>query len=169
MLIAVTGPESSGKTTLAKQLAEALGAEYVPEFARSYLEGKGSYSEEDLLEIAKGQIELEKNALCQKPRYLVIDTEMLVMKVWSEWRFGRVHPHIEEQFRERQYDLLVLCSPDLPWEEDPLREHPDEGDRQIIFEHYKKHLEDYEKPYMSISGKDRLGQVLDAINLPKKV
>ena len=57
-IITIVGPESSGKTTLARQLAADLGCPWVPEYAREYLDGLGrTYEEDDLQIIARGQLE----------------------------------------------------------------------------------------------------------------
>jgi NadR type nicotinamide-nucleotide adenylyltransferase len=162
--ISITGPESSGKSILAEELAETLNTAFVPEFAREYLEKLDRpYYEPDLLKIAMQQCQAEDVAALSKPEYLICDTDMLVMKIWSEVKYGRVHPFILDQYRRRKYDLVLLMSPDLPWVDDPLREHPEK--RAELFEMYKSNLEESSLPFEIIKGhgKDRLNNALSAL------
>ena len=151
--IGITGPESAGKTTLAKALAAHYKTAYVPEFSRLYLEKHGSkYDEADLLEIAKGQYAWELAYARDAKRLLICDTDLLVIKIWSEVRFQECHPWIERQLHLHPYDLFLLCKPDLPWEPDPLRENPD--DREDLYQRYLKALEDMNANFFEISGSD---------------
>jgi len=123
--VAITGSESTGKSMLSKQLAEHYQTAWVPEYAREYLDQLGrSYEEEDLLAIALGQLNLEKNVETQTGRYLFSDTELLVVKIWSDVKYKRCDPRILEMLEAQQYDLYLLCYIDIPWEYDPQREHP---------------------------------------------
>ena len=145
--IAFTGPESCGKTTIAKQFAAHVGGTYVEEFARAYLEKRnGLYNESDLVTIAQGQWA----QWYQTDGILVADTEMLVLKVWSEVRFGRVDTLIEEALKTQDFDHYFLCYPDIPWEPDPLREHPEQ--RMELFQRYKNSLEKMNLPYSILKG-----------------
>lgn len=147
--IAITGPESSGKTTLAKTLAEQLGVRWIPEFARTYLlENNGNYEQEDLVKIARGQITAWNKF--SKEEILICDTEMLVMKVWSQVKYNTVHPFILKALSEQQFDHYFLCRPDIPYEEDPLREHPDQ--REELFEIYLEELKIRKLPFTIIEG-----------------
>ena len=149
--IVLTGPESTGKTTLAKALATHYNTVWVPEFARSYLETiKRAYVESDLLTIAKGQIESEEDLLQTANKLLFCDTALLVLKVWSEVSYNRVDAWIEEQFHTRPYDLYLLCGTDTKWEYDPLREHPD--GREMLYKIYLKHLSTYNLPFIELNG-----------------
>lgn len=136
--IVVIGPESTGKSTLSKSLAEQLHTVWVPEFARTYLENLGrEYTESDLLEIAKGQIAAEDVAIATADKYLICDTDLYVIKVWSEAKFGRCHPWILEQIAQREYDLYLLAYIDTEWQDDPLREHPLPQERQYFYNIYR--------------------------------
>ncbi len=149
--IVITGPESTGKSTLAEAVARHFRAPLVSEFARSYLEQHGSaYVEKDLLAIAQGQVAAEERAVQGSPSLVVCDTDLVTMRIWSEEKFGRCHPWIVQQTEQRAYDLWLLCKPDLPWEPDALRENP--GDRDRLFERHMDLLDELSKPYMVISG-----------------
>lgn len=149
--IAVTGPESTGKSWLAEQLAAYYHTRWVPEYAREYLRKTGGlYVEEDILSIAKGQLKNEKKMVSGSDRFLFCDTEMLVTKIWSEVKYGRCNPWIIRKFREHRYDLYLLCDIDLPWEYDPLREHPEQ--RQFLYDLYLKNLYNAVFPFYVIRG-----------------
>lgn len=136
--IAVTGPESSGKSTISELLAKEFNGELIPEFARAYLmERNGVYSFEDLDIIAEEQQKIWQQN--KSKEILVCDTEMLVMKVWSQFKYNKVSDAILKLYSEQQFDHYFLCKPDIPWEDDPLREHPEERDK--LFEIYLKELQ----------------------------
>lgn len=177
--IVVIGPESTGKSTLCRQLAEHFETVWCPEYAREYLLTNGKdYSYTDLLAIAKGQIAGEENwaELLEKraaplleqdfdiPYF--IDTNMVVMKVWAEFVFNKCHPYIEEQLAKRKYDHYLLCEPDLEWEKDELREYPDLETREKLFFIYKNYLEQQSIPWTLIKGKneDRIQSAIRTVN-----
>ena len=150
----VTGPEASGKSHLAKALSESLAYPWVPEYAREYLADLSyPYQREDVVRIGQQQWQLQQNMqkLSQAP-YLICDTGFLVLKIWMEYRYGEVDPWIEQHFIQTPAHQYVLCQPDIPWEPDPLREHPQQ--REELFELYLKALQDYDKPYTVIGGAD---------------
>ena len=138
----------------------------MPEYARDYLNSLGRpYRRSDLLHIARGQYLWERYAAHFARRYLFSDTSMLVMKVWSDYRFGRTHRWISEQLCRQSDSLFLLCAPDIPWEADPLRENP--GDRQQLFAVYERELRSMALPYTVISGperEERLRQAVTAVD-----
>ncbi|MCB9285490.1 MAG: ATP-binding protein [Lewinellaceae bacterium] len=149
--IAITGPESSGKTTLARTLAGHFQTVWVPEYARSYLEGLSrAYEFDDLEQIARGQLAWEKEYGQRAHRFLFCDTDLLVLKVWSEYKYRRCSPFILEALRDYPYDLFLLCAPDIPWEYDPLRENPE--DRQELYEIYLGELERMGSSFVEVRG-----------------
>ena len=121
--IAITGPESTGKSTIAQQLAGHFNTLWVPEFARDYIAGLNrDYTLTDLEKIAQGQLELQKKTEAQNPEIFFTDTELLVIKVWSENAFGTCPDWILEALQNQQFDLYLLMNIDLPWEPDPQRD-----------------------------------------------
>lgn len=139
--ILLTGPESTGKTTLAKRLAEVYQTAWVPEYAREYLEKfRRSYTHLDLLYIAKGQQEREKKMSANAQEYLFFDTSFLNLKIWSYYKYEKCHPFIELFWNKAYFDLVLLCGTEVPWEEDPLRESQHE--REILYDIYKKELKE---------------------------
>lgn len=138
--IAIVGPESTGKTTLSGILATHYHTQYVPEFCREYLLNiNRNYEYEDLLEIAKGQLNLEDKIAQNANKVLICDTNLIVIKVWSEFAYKKCDPWILEQIDNRKYDATLLTYFDIPWMADPLREHP--YMREELFSIYKKELE----------------------------
>jgi NadR type nicotinamide-nucleotide adenylyltransferase len=148
--VAIIGPESAGKTTLAGMLKVHYNGFIVNEFAREYLNDKSSYEEEDLLEIAKGQANLEDEGINSDKNIVLFDTNFLVLKVWSVLRYNRCHSFIEEELSNRNYDLTLLLLPNIPWQYDPMRESPSIEDRMNIFNEYRKQLELLKHPYQII-------------------
>lgn len=163
--IVLTGPESTGKTDMAKLLAEHYSALWVPEFARSYIGSLNRpYIREDLLEIARGQIALEDHFMKNGDNLLFFDTSLEVIKVWSDYRFGAVDPWITGRLQSRRHDLYLLCHPDLPWVFDAQRENP--TDRDVLFEIYRQELQALGVRFSELqgSGEKRLLNALEIVN-----
>ena len=158
--IAFTGPESTGKTSLSMLVAETFKGVYIPEFSRSFLEKRdGFYEEQDLDTIAIGQCKALENVSITGNHLLVCDTDMTVMKVWSQFKYGRVSPVIEQLYQEESFNHLFLCDTDIPWIEDPLREHPESRDE--LFALYLEMIQTKTKNFTIVKGslEERLIQV----------
>jgi nicotinamide riboside kinase len=135
-IIVVTGPESSGKTTLVNRLKADYGIPIVPEFARTYLEQKGKdYNFSDLEVIGKCQNIQEQVAHSKYP-YIICDTDIVTIDIWSMEVFSNSILLPNKNVELKHY---LLCKPDIPWKHDPLRENPSDRDR--LFDVYKKYLE----------------------------
>lgn len=163
--IVVIGPESTGKSTLSKALAEALQSEFVPEYARDYLELQGNqYEFEDLRRIAEGQLQLEERALQRAKKWLICDTDLYVLSVWSSFKYGKVADYILQQIATRHYDAYILCDIDTPWQPDPQREHPEEKMRQFFFKWYQEIVSASGRPFLIVRGNEeqRLDRVLNS-------
>lgn len=164
--VAIVGPECTGKTTLAKALAAQLGVKWVPEFARSYLSSLDrKYQEEDLIDIAEGQLSCQQEAIDTSEELVIFDTDLLVIKIWSEYKYGRLHPTIQKQYQTNKPDLYLLTYTDIPYEEDPLREHNDQ--REDIFQVYEKELIRTNANFIVLKGdeKQRMEEALHKINM----
>lgn len=152
--IAITGPESTGKSLLAEQLAHHFNTVWVPEYAREYLENLNrSYRESDIIKIAKGQLNKEQSKLKLAKGFLFCDTELIVTKIWSEVKYNRCDPWILKTIGEHRYDLYLLCDIDLPWDPDPLREHPDK--RKFLFDLYHMELINRKVPFYIVNGEGK--------------
>jgi NadR type nicotinamide-nucleotide adenylyltransferase len=184
--IVIIGPESTGKSTLCTQLAEHYSTVWVREYAREYLEKNGTdYTFENLYDIAMGQLAGEdemtndkrrttnesSNDLNRQPstancQPLFIDTDLYVMKVWSEFVFNKCDNRILTQISKRKYDLYLLCNTDLPWVKDNLREYPDLVTREKLFHYYKEEMSEQHVPWVVISGgyEERLAMAIKAVD-----
>lgn len=161
----VIGPESTGKSTLSQQLAAALAAPWVPEYAREYLQSRQNcYTYADLARIARGQLRLEDEISKQAERFLICDTDLYVIKVWSEHKYQTADPFILESIATRHYDAYILCDIDMPWVDDPQREYPDPEMRRYFFHWYKDIVVHSGRPFLIASGNasQRLQQVLNS-------
>ena len=184
--IVIIGPESTGKSTLCEQLAAHYKTNWLPEYAREYLLSNGTnYSFEDLIKIAKGQVKQEDDFVNEwhysrgkeinKTKYMLtgpaashlgfplfIDTDLYVMKVWSEIVFNKCDNRILTQIAQRPYDLYLLCNTDLPWVQDELREYPELKARERIYQYYKDAMINQHVQWADISGnyEERLSKAI---------
>ena len=162
-IISIVGPESCGKTTLARALAERFGAPWVEEYARAYLSGRSIYDESDLVAIARGQLASEERALERAPTVLVLDTDMLVISIWWREKYGHSPDWVDAALRSLPARTYLLPRPDLVWEPDPLRES--QFDRERLFDVYRQMLEEREATFGIVGGREnaRLRSALDAL------
>jgi len=163
--IVVTGPESSGKTTLVNTIEKKIGITGVPEFARIYIDQlERPYIKDDLVEIAKGQLKLEKKFNNKNETILLCDTDLLTIKIWSEYKFGCCDSSIKNKLMANLPDYYVLTSPDIPWEPDPQRENPYE--REELFKIYQKEIIALKTPFILVDGNpaQRMDQFLKLMN-----
>lgn len=156
-IISIIGPESTGKSELAAGLAKHFDTMWVREFAREYLSLHGkAYSREDLLHIAKGQKDLIAEHLlqaeCKAMPFLFLDTDLNVIRVWSEYVFNGCDNRLLHDLAPTSCDLYLLCNTDLPWAQDELREYPDLKQRRVLFDHYRELLTEQTAPWYIVSG-----------------
>lgn len=158
-LVAVVGPESTGKTTLAQELAAAFEVPWLPEYAREYLEtrlketGSASYDESDLARIAREHIRQEADFVASAPRGGVLDTDLIVILIWWNERFGLAPTWLHDAIAHQPKRFYLLCAPDLPWRPDPLRESQHDTDR--LFDVYRSTLERLQLPFATVTGQDK--------------
>ncbi len=152
--IVVTGAESTGKSTLAKIISDDLQVPLVEEYSREFLSNLNRpYQFEDLKQIAQGQLEKEQLASITDNPCFICDTGLLVLKIWSEYKYGRLDSFIAKEWAKYKCDLFILPHFDIPYEVDPLRENPKE--RNILFQLYKDTLEQHNLPYLVVSGNSK--------------
>lgn len=156
--VIVTGPESSGKSTLTRQLADALGAVALPEYPRGYLEAVGRRAVLADFDHFAAAIDRLLAAVERRGEHVVQDTGFEVLKVWSEDKFEVVPEAVERGWRQQRPDAYVLCAPDVPWEYDPLREDPHR--RAELYRRYRTLLAQSGPPVIEVSGE--LGERLRA-------
>jgi len=163
--IVLTGAESTGKTTLAKQLADHYHTVCVPEYAREYMENLSRpYGYEDVEQIAQKQIALEKEYLRKANRYLFLDTALIIIKVWFSHKYKRVPEWLLPKIKENKYDLYLLCDTGIPWVDEPVRENSQS--REYLTSLYLQELKNNQFPYFIITGKgnSRLQNAIKSID-----
>jgi len=164
--VVLIGPESTGKTELAKYLASYFKSLWVPEYARDYIEHLNRpYNSNDVEHIARKQLELEQEFIFKTNDWLFYDTYLIITKVWFEVVYRRVPHWIDQKIKESTIDLFLLCNTDIPWIPDPVRENGG-AMRNKLFEIYRSELEKYQFPYKIVSGKgeQRRQNTIDIVN-----
>jgi len=159
MIWVISGAESCGKTTLASQLAEHFGWRMFEENARNYLTEKNRllpqqqryrYLPSDLLTLAQDQVQQDLNAT--ELTHCIFDTDLLTLIVWWQEKYGPLPEFFNEAWMMQMPRFYLLCRPDLPWQADPLREHPMDRDR--LFDRYVDALEQRRCRYAICDGLD---------------
>lgn len=150
--IAVVGPESTGKSTIAQALARHFNTVCVPEFAREYCKNlHNEYTLQDEVNMYYGQIALEDTLIpLANTNILLCDTTILTVKIWCDHLFGDTPQEVKDEIQQRPYDLYLLMDIDLPWEEDPLRDFPEQ--REHFMEVWRQELDSLKAQYAVISG-----------------
>ena len=145
--VAIIGPESTGKSTLARELAEQFKGTYVPEYAREFVERKGrkELTYDEVCEIAREQIKS-----ISKAGFYFFDTELIVTKVWFEYAFGKVPEWLTEAIKTYPMDLYLLTYPDIPWVPDPARYNGSQAMREELFDRYEEEVKATGVPYYVI-------------------
>ena len=155
--VVLFGPESTGKTTLARQLAAHYDTRWVPEYARTYLQEKWDTSGEictldDLLPIAAGQMALENELAERANRILICDTDLLETQVYSEMYFdGYADSTLRKFALKNNYDLYLLTYIDVPWQPDDLRDRPDS--REEMFQAFEHALQANNRRFVILKGR----------------
>ena len=155
--IIVTGPESSGKTTLCKVLSKNFQIPFNKEYAREYLQNLNrDYTIKDLMKIAKKQLDLEQ-------QYMLLDTDLITIKIWSNYKYGNCNKWIINQIKKQKKEkrFYLLCKPDIKWEEDPLRENP--KNRLELYKIYKEEIKRLNHDYYIVKAKNRSTKILSEI------
>ena len=154
--VVVTGPESSGKTTLCEKLSTYFKMTYAEEYARYYLTKLvKKYNQNDLLKIAKGQLKNEKKMI-SNGSISIYDTDLITIKIWSNYKYGNCNKWILDKIKKQQLEnrLYLLCKPDIEWEPDSLREN--RNNRDVLFSAYIDELTKNAVRYIIIDGDNRL-------------
>ena len=162
-LVCLTGPESSGKTTLAQQLASHFEAVWLPEYSRTYLSSQ-SYDKQDLEQISREQYAREIDFAQCVSRVGFLDTDLINIWIWWDVRFGYVPDEVKQMLRTQPERYYLLLRPDLPWEYDPLRDK--NLDREDLFNKHRTLLDRFAFQYTEISGsgKARLRSAIEDVS-----
>ncbi len=178
--VAILGAESTGKTTLCRDLAAHFDCPWVPEYMRTYLQAKWDDKQltctwDDLLPIACGQVALENKCAAESAQalrdkqsasnipqknYLFCDTCVFELMVYSHWYYGDCPEALKKAALMHRYDLILLTEVDTPWVADDLRDSPHQ--REEMTTYFERHLQRHNKRFRYIGGSEeqRVQQVV---------
>ncbi len=167
--IAVVGVESSGTTTLARSLAEQYQTVWVPEYGRSYWEGRQylpdshQWDRDEFIQIAQGQIAWEEALAIRANRVVVCDTDPLATCIWHRRYLGSLCEQLQQIAASRNYDLYLLTAPDFGFVQDGTRES--ESLRMTMHQWFLDELERQGRRYIVLGGshEGRMMQAMEAI------
>lgn len=165
-IIVITGAESTGKSTLSEALAKYFDVPFIPEFARAYIQDlKESYSYNDVERIARKQTKQLKESLNSNKPIIILDTWLLITKIWFEVVFESVPQWIDKEIKNTYIDLFLVCDTDLPWIADKVRENGGES-RNLLQKKYIEEIKEYNFDYKIISGNgtERVKNAIQAIS-----
>ena len=165
--VCLFGPESTGKSTLAEQLARHFHTVYAWEYARPLLDfNNGVASPDDIPKIARGQLATEDALATRANRVLFCDTDLITTSIWSDVLFGNCPQWINDEADRRHYDLYLLLDVDTPWVDDSQRFFSRPAQRRLFFERCRHELEKRKRPYVLIRGgwDARLKQAIEAVD-----
>lgn len=153
-VLVLTGPESSGKSWLAKELQAAFGGMVVGEYVRYFIEHEQRETcYADIPAIARGQLAWEDSARAARPELLILDTHLLSNILWSQCLFGQCPDWLHNELLKRRYDLHLLLAPEgVPWVNDGQRCQPDLHERLGFHRRCQEWLEQYQQPWQPITG-----------------
>ncbi len=153
--VVLYGPESTGKTTLAEQLAQHYNTCFVPEYAREYAiaqfkKGK-TLTKDDVLPIAIGQMKMENEKAKKANQILICDTNLLETKVYAAAYFPNYsNKEINTYALKNNYNLYFLTYIDMLWVADGIRDKPNH--RKQMFAAFKDELEKNKINYVLLKG-----------------
>ncbi len=151
--IALTGPESCGKSWLAVKFSSKYKGTLVTEFSRDYLNCKmGSYEQEDLFIMA----EIHHRILLEQAKsdLVVCDTDMLTYYIWNKIKYNDDSDVLRSFWLQTIPDFYLLTYPDIAWQFDPLRESPHQ--RFTLFNAYLREIQELRCPYAIVTGQGNL-------------
>jgi NadR type nicotinamide-nucleotide adenylyltransferase len=163
--IAIVGPESTGKSTITKQLAKHYQTLWVAEYARYYCEAlTGACTMQDEINMYHGQVALEESVLAMAEKdFIFCDTTFITVKIWSDEMLGSTPQIVLDNLPKRTYDFYLLMDIDLPWQEDPLRDFPHM--REHFMKIWHQELKNLNANYVVVGGlEDRFTNAVNAVD-----
>jgi len=150
--VVITGPECTGKSTLAAQLAAHYNTIHIPEYAREYIENLNRpYTYDDVVHIAERQIQEEAEFEGKANHILFYDTYLIITKVWLDVVYKRKPDWIDTVLLQKHIHLFLLCDIDIPWYPDKVRENGG-AMRKKLFQIYQQEIKRFGFPYAVITG-----------------
>lgn len=151
MRIVLAGPESTAKSALTVELAQRLNVPFALEYARFYLEQHGpAYDYDLLLTLSRKHRAYQREQVPEEAPLGLFDTDLINYKIWCEVAYGRCHPEILAAIEEERHHVYLLCLPDIPWEPDVLREHP--NNRAMLYRRHVEELDRLRRPFETVAG-----------------
>ena len=151
--VCVFGPESTGKSTLAHDLARHFNTVYAWEYARPLLDPHGGKCfVDDIPRIVRGQVATEEALASQANRVLICDTDVLTTTIWSDVLFGDTPQWVRELAERRTYDLYLVTDVDVPWVDDNQRFFSDPRTRREMYDRFLAALEQRGRRFEIIRG-----------------
>ena len=148
-LICFYGPESTGKTTMAIELAKFYQTNWVPEVAREFITSN-EFTVDDIIKIGKAQTQRVLDKAKSANKILFCDSDLITTQIYSRHYLGIVPEILIELENQIQYDLYFLFDIDTEWIADGLR---DLGHmRKEMYEIFKAGLESRNIPYIKVQG-----------------
>jgi len=155
-IVVITGAESTGKSTIANALSTHFSASLIPEYAREYIENlEREYTYEDVEFIAQKQIQELNKILTSEQPLIILDTWLLITKVWFEVVYNKIPDWLDSKIRSTNIDLFIVCDIDLPWVADSVRENGGTN-RELLHNKYLEEIEKYKFDYGLVRGKDEV-------------
>ncbi len=164
-IIVLSGPESTGKSSLAKFLANRMDAVLIDEIARNYIEQlKRRYIFDDIERIARMQVSILDEQLAHRPDFIIMDTWLIITKVWFQEVYKKTPTWLEGVIQAYPISLYLLCKPDIPWVFDPVRENPNR--REELFGRYLDEIRHFGFSYNLVDGigNQREEKAIEAVN-----
>jgi HTH-type transcriptional repressor of NAD biosynthesis genes len=157
--IYIVGGESTGKSTLARNLANQLQTIYVNEYAIDYIGEHGrELNEADLLNIARGQLALQKTLRRESNLFCIHDTDLITSKIWHKKFFEKDNSFFEDLISKQKDGFYILLKPTLKWVSEEYRYYEADVDRNWFHEEFKRQLNHYDKKYIEVDVDENLVQ-----------
>lgn len=163
--VCLYGPESTGKSTLAKKMAKNYHTVFVPEVARELITSN-DITIDDIIKIGQAQTDRVKEKLSIANKIVFCDTDLITTKIYAKYYLNQVPDILNKLENQISYDLYFLLDIDVAWVADHLRDFGDR--RQEMFNLFKSELEKRGINYILISGgyeerEEKIRKIIDAM------